>query len=132
MAGLDFRYLEFTNDFAVIIFAVTTSIEVLWESNFAVALTNNFFHDPILWFLEINTFLLERNNQWSREDVVQKTVYQTKFLIFVHQFLKNFVGINFCDSRVLRVNKEIEFCDFGQIPRNLLNFLPAKMSSLNG
>ena len=82
----------------------------------------------VVW--EINTFLLERNNQWSREDVAQKTLYQTETLIFVHQFLKNLAWINFRDLTVSGVEKRIRFCNFGQIPRNSPNFLHAKMSSL--
>ena len=48
----------------------------------------------------------------------------------VNQFLINFVGIDFRDSTVSGVKKGIKFRDFGQIPQNPLNFLPAKMSSL--
>ena len=54
--GINFCYLEFTKVIAELIFAVTTYTKILQESMFTVALRKFFFHHPILWFWEINTF----------------------------------------------------------------------------
>ena len=59
-AEISFCYLQFTKNSAELIFAVTTSTKILRESNFVVALWNNFFHDSILWFWEIDTLILEK------------------------------------------------------------------------
>ena len=56
-----------------------------------------------------------------------KDIESEKIPIFaVHQFLKNFAGINFRESTFSRVKKGIWLRDVG---RNSRNFLPAKISS---
>ena len=75
----------------------------------------------------------------------KKKLYRTETLIFaVHEFLKNFAGINFRKSPILKtfagvnfreltfwgVKKGIYFREFGQNSRNSRNFLPTKISSL--
>jgi len=55
--------------------------------------------------VKINTFLLKKwqNSRWSREDLIQKTLYQTETQIFeFHRFLKNFAGIDFCEYPILK------------------------------
>ena len=44
--------------------------------------------------------------------------------------MKNFAGINFCESTFSEVKKGIYFRKFGQNSRNSRNFLPTKISSL--
>ena len=44
--------------------------------------------------------------------------------------LKHFAGIDFCESTFSGVKKGIHFWEFGQNSRNSRNFLPAKISSL--
>ena len=61
LAGIKFIFSDISRE---IIFAVTTSTKTLQKSNFVVALRNNFFHDPILWFWEINTFYLKKWQKW--------------------------------------------------------------------
>ena len=75
----------------------------------------------------------------SREDLIQKTLYQTETPIFlVHQFLKkngnrfsritnfeNFARIDFRELTLLRIKKGIRCREFGQ---NSRNFLAAKIS----
>ena len=47
-----------------------------------------------------------------REDVIQKTLYLTETPIFaVHQFLKSFAEINFCDSSILKNFAGINYRD---------------------
>ena len=84
---------------------------------FRGCLKNIFFPRPYFVVLRmisvnINTFFTYTNDRITHglEDLIQKTLWQTETSIFaVHQFLKNYAGINFCGSQILKNFAEIDF-----------------------
>ena len=114
--GIDFRYLEFTEDYAGNDFRGKRPLQRLCGDKI---LWLQFF--PRLCFVVLRLFTSknDRNSRWSREDVIHKTLYQTEALIFaVHQLLKNFAETNFYDSIFLRVRKEFDFAILAKTREN--------------